>query len=54
MFTCLRTEEVEALKDDLGGGEVLDESEGHTRSSNKDSHPMQAEEDVDKAVDALE
>ncbi|ORY30586.1 hypothetical protein BCR39DRAFT_558578 [Naematelia encephala] len=48
------TEEVEGLKDSLGGGQVLDDSEGYTRSSNKDSKPLQQEQDVDAAIDALE
>ena len=48
------TEEVEGLKDGLGGGDVLDDSQGYTRSSNKDVKPMQQEEAVDAAVDNLE
>lgn len=46
------SDEVEGLKDSIGGGEVLDDSEGYTRSSNKDAHPMKAEEDLDAKVDA--
>ena len=45
-------DEVEGLKDSIGGGEVLDDSEGYTRSSNKDAHPMKAEEELDAKVDA--
>jgi hypothetical protein len=40
------------LKDSIGGGEVLDESEGYTRSSNKDAHPMKGEEELDAKIDA--
>ena len=47
-------EEVEGLKDSIGGGQVLDDSEGYTRSSNKDANPMQQEQAVDAAVDSLE
>lgn len=47
-------QEVEGLKDSIGGGEVLDDSEGYTRSSNKDANPMQQEQAVDAAVDSLE
>lgn len=46
------TDEVEGLKDTIGGGEVLDESEGYTRSSNKDVHPMKQEEELDAKIDA--
>jgi len=45
-------DEVEGLKDTIGGGAVLDESEGYTRSSNKDAHPMKGEEDLDAKIDA--
>jgi hypothetical protein len=45
-------DEVEGLKDTIGGGEVLDESEGYTRSSNKDAHPMKGEEELDAKIDA--
>jgi hypothetical protein len=45
-------DEVEGLKDSIGGGEVLDESEGYTRSSNKDAHPMKGEEELDAKIDA--
>ena len=47
-------EEVDGLKDNIGGGKVLDDSVGYTRSSNKDADPLKAEKDVDAAVDALE
>jgi hypothetical protein len=47
-------DEVKGLKDSIGGGEVLDDSEGYTRSSNKDSHPMEADAKVDAAVADLE
>ncbi|WWD18698.1 hypothetical protein CI109_103152 [Kwoniella shandongensis] len=33
---------------------ALDDSEGYTRSSNKDANPLKAEQDVDAAVDNLE
>ncbi|WWC62830.1 uncharacterized protein I303_105428 [Kwoniella dejecticola CBS 10117] len=47
-------EEVEGLKDTIGGGEVLDDSEGYTRSSNKDVSAMKQEDEVDAAVADLE
>lgn len=45
------TDEVEGLKDTIGGGQVLDDSEGYTRSSNKDVNPMKQEQELDAAVD---
>lgn len=54
MTSLTKLEEVEGLKDSIGGGKVLDESEGYTRSSNKDQHAMQSEEELDKKIDALE
>lgn len=45
-------DEVEGLKDTIGGGQILDESEGYTRSSNKDVHPMKGEEELDAKIDA--
>ena len=45
-------DEVAGLKDTIGGGEVLNESEGYTRSSNKDAHPMKGEEELDAKIDA--
>lgn len=45
-------DEVADLKDTIGGGEVLNESEGYTRSSNKDAHPMKGEEELDAKIDA--
>ncbi|ORX37195.1 hypothetical protein BD324DRAFT_650802 [Kockovaella imperatae] len=48
------SDEVEALKDDIGGGKVLDDSEGYTRSSNKDVNPMKQEQEIDQVVDNLE
>jgi len=50
----LVTEEVDGLKDTIGGGQILDGSEGYTRSSNRDVKPMQQEQAVDAAVDSLE
>jgi hypothetical protein len=47
-------EEAEGLKDSIGGGQILDDSEGYTRSSNKDQKAMQGEEELDKKIDALE
>nr|XP_031864429.1 uncharacterized protein CI109_000343 [Kwoniella shandongensis]KAA5531501.1 hypothetical protein CI109_000343 [Kwoniella shandongensis] len=47
-------DEVAGLKDSLSEGEALDDSEGYTRSSNKDANPLKAEQDVDAAVDNLE
>ena len=47
------TDEVEGLKDTIGGGEILDDSEGYTRASNKDVKPMQQEEEIDAAVGDL-
>ncbi|WRT68012.1 uncharacterized protein IL334_004987 [Kwoniella shivajii] len=47
-------DEVKGLKDSIGGGEVLDDSEGYTRSSNKDSSAMKQEDEVDAAVADLE
>ncbi|WVQ65314.1 hypothetical protein V866_003427 [Kwoniella sp. B9012] len=47
-------EEVEGLKDTIGGGEVLDDSEGYTRSSNKDVSALKQEDEVDAAVADLE
>ncbi|CAD6566800.1 MAG: hypothetical protein TREMPRED_002966 [Tremellales sp. Tagirdzhanova-0007] len=47
-------QEVSGLKDTIGGGQVLNDSEGYTRSSNKDVKPMQQEQAVDAAVDQLE
>jgi hypothetical protein len=56
--TCSNTaddiEEVEGLKDSIGGGQVLDDSEGYTRSSNKDNNAYKQEQEVDAAVDKLE
>lgn len=45
---------MEGLKDSLGGGQVLDDSEGYTRSSNKNVDPLAADKKVDEAIDALE
>jgi hypothetical protein len=50
--TLTPADEVEGLKDSLSGGEALDESEGYTRSSNKDAHPMKGEEELDAKIDA--
>ncbi|KAK4688369.1 hypothetical protein P7C73_g1742, partial [Tremellales sp. Uapishka_1] len=47
-------DEVEGLKDSIGGGEVLDDSEGYTRSSNADNNPMKQENEIDAAIDGLE
>ncbi|WWC88436.1 uncharacterized protein L201_003347 [Kwoniella dendrophila CBS 6074] len=47
-------EEVEGLKDSIGGGEVLDDKEGYTRSSNKDASAYKQEDEVDAAVADLE
>jgi len=48
------SQEVQGLKDEIGGGQVLDDGVGYTRSSNKDAKPMQQEEAVDAAIDNLE
>lgn len=45
--------EVEGLKDQLGGGEVL-EGEGYTRSSNKEGGYAAAEEELDSKVEQAE
>lgn len=47
MLTKL-TEEVEGLKDSIGGGETVDE---RTRSSNSEVNAYKQEEALDKAVD---
>ncbi|RXK40074.1 hypothetical protein M231_02714 [Tremella mesenterica] len=47
-------DEVEGLKDSLGGGQTLDDSEGYTRSSNQNNDAMQQEREIDAAVDELE
>ncbi|WVW84934.1 hypothetical protein I302_106970 [Kwoniella bestiolae CBS 10118] len=47
-------DEVEGLKDTIGGGQVLDDSEGYTRSSNKDVSALKQEDEVDAAVADLE
>lgn len=44
-------DEVEGLKDQLGGGEVL-EGEGYTRSSNKKDGYAAAEDELDEQVNA--
>ena len=54
IHTDVPVEEVEGLKDTIGGGQVLNDSEGYTRSTNKDNKPMQQEEAVDAAVNGLE
>jgi len=47
-------DEVKGLKDDIGGGEILDDSQGYTRASNKDAHPMKQEQELDAKIDSLE
>ncbi|KAK8858807.1 hypothetical protein IAR55_003037 [Kwoniella newhampshirensis] len=54
LATLTIPDEVAGLKDSLSEGEALNDSEGYTRSSNQDAKPMQAEEEVDAAVDNLE
>lgn len=44
--------EVDGLKDAIGGGKILDDSEGYTRSTNKDVHALQGDEELDAKVDA--
>jgi len=44
---------VEGLKDTIGGGQILDDSEGYTRASNKNAKPMQQEEKIDAAIDNM-
>jgi hypothetical protein len=51
LFTDI-ADEVNGLKDTIGGGEILDDSEGYTRSSNKDVDPLKQEKELDAAVDA--
>jgi hypothetical protein len=45
---------VEDLKDSIGGGQVLDDSEGYTRSSNQDVDPLKQEKEIDAKVGDLE
>lgn len=46
-------DEVDGLKDTIGGGAVLDDSEGYTRSSNKEAtNAQQAEDELDAKVEA--
>jgi hypothetical protein len=47
----LTSDEVEGLKDSIGGGEVLDESEGYTRSSNKTEGYEAKEQELDQKVE---
>lgn len=47
----ISSDEVEGLKDTIGGGAVLDDSEGYTRSSNKSGGYEQAEQELDSKVD---
>jgi hypothetical protein len=52
-FPPNQVDEVEGLKDSIGGGQILDDSEGYTRSSNKDVNAMKQEQEVDEAVDSI-
>ena len=53
MLRLCYSDEVSGLKDDLGGGNVLDDSEGYTRSSNnKDVNYQEKEDSLDAAVEA--
>ncbi|KAL7420707.1 hypothetical protein Q5752_004658 [Cryptotrichosporon argae] len=44
-------EEVSGLKDSIGGGEILDDSEGYTRNAGQKNY-AQADEELDAAVEA--
>ena len=43
-----RIDEVQGLKDELGGGGIVDDSQGYVRASNKDSSAIRQEAAVDQ------
>lgn len=45
---------MEDLKDTIGGGEVLDDSEGYTRSAKPEGGYAKADQELDAAVGADE